>query len=189
MLAEASVTTSPTVKTALILQSMFCRALFSIVKDFHSTSLCQEPPNQRYSQWSFPSNDNIGFKLYTLENHTGHRPLQQGFGKKWRTAPSKNCQPTIGQLSFTILCELFSPTVGKLSPDSWQHVGNVSTKCRLRTIVCTTLFVAQIAHYINIALQRRKIVCLNAKTSVFINNWGQLLTQKLSPPFCLGFWR
>ena len=57
--------------------------------------------------------------------------------KKWRTAPPKNCRPTVDQQSAncrsTVVYRLLRkssaksrPTVGRLSADSWQHVGNVN---------------------------------------------------------------
>ena len=75
-------------------------------------------------------------------------------GKKWRTAPPKNCRPTVARLLVDcwptvgwqladcrlppfakIFCQQSAdcwPFVGQLSADCWQHVSNVSAKCRLR---------------------------------------------------------
>ena len=52
-------------------------------------------------------------------------------GKKWRTAPPKNCWPTVGRLSFTAFTKIFC----QQSADCWPHIGNLLAKCRLRTLV------------------------------------------------------
>ena len=46
-----------------------------------------------------------------------------------------DCSSTVGQLSFTAFYENLLPTVGRLSADCWQHVGNLFAKCQLRTPV------------------------------------------------------
>ena len=78
-------------------------------------------------------------------------------GKKWRTAPQKNCRPTVGQrsadsrttvdqqsdnsrrtvgqLSFTAFYENLLPVVSRLLAVCRPHVGNLLAKCRLRTLV------------------------------------------------------
>ena len=43
---------------------------------------------------------------------------------------SANSRPTVGRLSFTTFYENLLPTVGRLSADCWQHVGNLLAKCR-----------------------------------------------------------
>ena len=66
--------------------------------------------------------------------------------KNWRTAPPKNCRPTVGQLladsrptvgrlSFTAFYENLLPTVGRLSADCWQHVSNLLANYQLRAPV------------------------------------------------------
>ena len=51
-----------------------------------------------------------------------------------------NSRPTVGQqsahsFSFTAFYENLLPTVGRLSANCWQHVGNLLAKCRVRTPV------------------------------------------------------
>ena len=69
-------------------------------------------------------------------------------GKKWRTAPPKNCRPTVGQQSadsrptvgrqladsgLTVGRQLADcrPTVVRLSANCWPIVGQLSADCRL----------------------------------------------------------
>ena len=60
----------------------------------------------------------IGFQLATKQQSRPCKILAFTFWKEWRTAPQKNCWPTVGQQSAD--CR---PTVGSMSVICWPSVG------------------------------------------------------------------
>ena len=79
-------------------------------------------------------------KLAIRHFHVVVMQWQQRNGKKWRTAPPKNCRPTVGRQSancwLTVVYRILRkssansrPTVGRLSADCWLTVGSMSVIC------------------------------------------------------------
>lgn len=94
-----------------------------------------------------------------------------------------NSPPTVNPLSFTVLCEIFLPTISGLSADTWQNAGDVSANCRLNSTFYQHCFTRNGKLFASTVSMPKTVLSL----PISANYRCEMKLSHLSLPYCLGF--